>query len=287
MIKISGGHNLWWSAHIDLQKKPCDSRFDILFNHTSVQSMSFQQAADYTAKLIANKFNNLFVAMSGGLDSAFVAEVLYRNNIPFTPIIGIIASNDDGANCDYFRAMFWCEERNIKPMVIKYTPDDPRLIKQIMLVYNKLKQISDGGAIQLALNEQVKLLNGHLITGNPTIANRTIGNEYFNSIGSMFDTDWISFYCDIFNTNDQTTCFFFYTPELVLGFAKEIDTTVNESVAKTKLYNIPYCIKTLPDSNALLQDTLDKLYHLYQVDIYSEIPTKVWNKEDLIKELVK
>jgi hypothetical protein len=286
MINFSGGHNNWWTIKIQMQETPLNSQFDMTFNHDSVQHMTFQNAADYTAQLINKKYNNLYVAMSGGLDSEFVAEVLYRNNIPFTPIIARVLPASNNINYDYFYAMYWCEQKNIKPLVVTYTQDDPRLIKQCVKLLSKLKKFSNN-ILLMDVIEQVEKNNGQIIIGDPTLPRGTEGYEYHNSIGEVFDTDWIGHFCEMFDLdNKHPGGFFAYTPELLLAFAKELDITANESVAKTKLYGVPYRPKTF-SITTLSQKIVDNMSHLYVLNEYSTIPSKFWKKQELIDLLVK
>lgn len=285
MINFSGGHNHWWSAHIELLNNKV-SLFDIKFNHSTIKSITFQDACDHAAKLLDKKYNKLYLAMSGGLDSSFVAEVLYRNNISFTPIIARILSTDDNPNYDYFYAMHWCEQHNIQPMVISYEVDDQRLITQTIKLFKKINHFTNGIVI-LDLLEQVEKLNGNLIVGDPVLPKGTTGTEYHNPIGSDFDTDWYAYLVEIFGKKDtHPGGFFFYTPEILHGVADEIDISLNESAAKTKLYNIPYRPKTWPVP-AISQATLDKLCHLYSVTNEFGICNKIWNKKELIDQLIK
>lgn len=281
MIEIQGGYKQWWSATID------NNVFDHKFNHTQVQSLSFQEAADYTAQLIAKHHNNLFVAMSGGLDSSFVAEVFYRNQIPFTPIIGYLESADVTANCDYFHAMFWCEQKNIKPLLINYQVDDSRLIKQYVDMIKKVNTVVDGIVIPLELLSEVNKIGGHLVIGDPMIPRLTEGNNYYDPIGPVFDSPWFAIATELFDsTHKHPGGFFFYTPELLLAMAKELDLTANESVAKTKLFNIPYRTKSYPSFDWISKSSKDKLFYMYNLTD-NEIPTKQWLKDELIKELSK
>jgi hypothetical protein len=280
MIKISGGHDQWWSATLDQTSLKHD------FNHTQVQHLTFQESADYTAHLISRKYNNLFIAMSGGLDSSFVAEVFYRNQIPFTPIIGYLSSDEQTANCDYFYAMHWCQHKNIVPIVIDYKIDDPRLIKQYVNMAKKAGLVAIGSCIPLALADEVNLHNGHLIIGDPMIPHLTEGNNYFNPIGSIFDSPWYAIVVELLYPNQEHPGgFFFYTPEILLAQAQEIDLTLNESVAKTKLYNIPYRPKTYPDFDCISKSTADKLSYYYKLNHVT--PGECWDKKDLIQKLVK
>jgi hypothetical protein len=287
MINFSGGHNNWWTINIYPQKKPLPSLFDMTFNHDSVQHMTFQDAADSTAQLIGKYYNNLYLAMSGGLDSEFVAEVLYRNNIPFTPIIAAVeAVPNTYINYDYFRAIHWCEQKKIKPVVIFYTQDDPRLVKQCLKLLNKVKDYTPNIAL-LDLIDQVEQLNGQIIIGDPTLPRGTEGYEYHDPIGPIFDTDFLGHFCEIFDSdNRHPGGFFAYTPELLLAFARELDITLNESAAKTKLYGVPYRPKTF-SVESISQKILDNMYYLYNLEQYSEMPSKYWKKQELIDLLVK
>jgi hypothetical protein len=286
MINFTGGHNNWWAANINLPDNSVNYSFDIAFNHTEVKNMQFQTAADYTAQLIGKKYNNIYLAMSGGLDSAFVAEVLHRNNIPFTPIIARLMPEDGTCNYDYFYAMYWCEQKSITPKVVTYKQNDPCVIKASMKLLKKIKHFSVGVVI-LDLLEKVEEVNGNLIVGDPVIPRGTNGLEYYNPIGEEFDTDWFAYFVEIFGREKaHPGGFFFYTPELLLAYAQEINLVDNESVAKTKLYNIPYRPKTFP-VEFVTQKMLNKLCYLEIPHNSANIKNKSWKKQELIDLLVK
>jgi hypothetical protein len=91
--------------------------FDVYFKPYAFKKMSLWDASTYTAKLIAEKYENLFVSLSGGYDSEFVLKVCIENKIPVTPIIVIM----DGGEEETSLALNFCKVNNIEPIVVRPT----------------------------------------------------------------------------------------------------------------------------------------------------------------------
>ena len=123
MTWMHGGHNNWFS--INLESSP----FRLKFNtRASKLYTDFDKAADNTAQLLQQSWGekNLYLALSGGIDSELVANTLLRNKIKFTPIILKI---DEINALETWYAEYWCKQNNIQPVILQYTIDD--LIQKI------------------------------------------------------------------------------------------------------------------------------------------------------------
>ena len=77
----------WIKPKYPSSKDNLTRQFEVEWNINNVQKMSFADASDYTALQIASKYPELYLSLSGGMDSIYVASVLHRNRIPFIPII--------------------------------------------------------------------------------------------------------------------------------------------------------------------------------------------------------
>lgn len=219
------GHNNWY----EIKDKP----FVLEFNPYTFTPMSFVDAADYTAKLIAKKFDNIYIGLSGGLDSEYVASVFLKNNIKFTPIIWRDLYNKES---DY--ALYFCRTHKLTPVIIEKDLLDPSVYSMLTLAAKKFNSIDAIAAMNVLMIRIVEKTNGHFLmsTGMPIIA----GDEYPKVLNSN-KTEFMKceFYAELEGSNHPGS-FFCYTPELLYAYTKAIDNTVPVQEAKCKLYNIPF-----------------------------------------------
>lgn len=280
-ITISAGHRDWYSVTLTPLQHPETSAVSMSFHHTEVNSdLTFQSAADYTSKLIADRCPNLYLAMSGGLDSEFVAEVLYRNGISFTPIVALTPDNVE-PHC----ALHWCKLHNLDPVIITFTENDPRLIRQFRLIAKELKQASGLTNIVAYLAEYVSQLGGQLLVGDSPFGGPT--DSYYQPSGEIFEIDWYSFIVEFMQPNTHPGAFFQYTPELFLAKAKSLNISISESAGKAELYEIPFKPK---DPNPALPISLavsKQLAEFAGIGMYSFFPPLTWHRDELIKLLSK
>lgn len=286
LITTQGGHKNWWCASLDPSKNLPVLSID--FNATNIQHMTYQAAADYSALLMATRYENLWLAMSGGLDSEFIAEVLYRNSIPFTPVIATCPSSQ---NFDYFAAMHWCQSHNLDWVEIKFELDDPRLIGNLVKMIKVYRSWAPGAAINMSIADYVEGQGGQMLTGDPQLVDWQWGDftgDYWQASGDMFDVRWLELLVNFRQSERHPGAFYFYTPELVSAYIREFDTTVNANVAKNRLYKVvPYKVKTYP-FEAVSTGTLDKLQKMYNwQEIQSHRPTVSWHKQELYNLLHK
>ena len=281
MNSVSGGNNNWWTWNLEVKPFPEESVFRVDLCPTEpVRQMSFQDAADYTAELIAQKFKNLHVAMGGGLDSEFVATVLLRNNIPFVPVVGYIKNSK---NVDFHYALEWCHQHSLTPKLIEFELDDPRLVKQAMAVASTYHLERSRLYIALAIIDYISSVGGHALTGDPSIGYTDTDENFYNGIGDTFEIWPVELMPTAFNPS-HPGAFFFYTPELVLAQATELDTTLNDSRSRSKLYQIPFKPKTWPPL-ALSDSTRLKIKQQFNIHKYSNPKHYSWAKQDLIRLL--
>lgn len=71
---------------------------------------------DEIAQELYETYGNIYVGVSGGIDSEWVAKCFLRQKIPFTPII---YEADDLNAMDTWWAHKWCDDNAVTPVIIK------------------------------------------------------------------------------------------------------------------------------------------------------------------------
>lgn len=266
------GLNNWYSINYKPDQRNSDIDFSVAFHLTHPATlMSFRDASDYTAKCIKENYSNIWLAMSGGMDSEVVANALHRNSVPFTPVILKEKTRE------HWWALRWCDERGIKPVIIE--PDN------IMMAYmiRKAKELDlrlSPWPFLLWLKDYVEQQGGVLITGEADLHYDT--EEYYEAHGAngWFEIWNWALYTDIEEPGKHPGSFFMYTPEMMLSIVSNSDMSLNTEAAKAQLYNIPFRIKT---HGVDLGKTLPEQFHKTGRGEGSRRCT--WTKEELIKIL--
>lgn len=126
--------------------------------------LSVEQASDNNAMDIYETYGKqgpLFVAMSGGIDSEWVAKTLHRNKIPFTPII---YQCQDLHSLDTWWAYKWCRENGYEP--VQYTDLIGEFADRIIRVAREnCTRLTGGPAAILPCREYAESRGGFLLTG--------------------------------------------------------------------------------------------------------------------------
>lgn len=201
-------------------------------------------AVKNVAEDIHANYKNLYVSMSGGIDSESVAKAFYENNIPFKPIIFEVS---DLLELDTWWAYKWCKERNIEPVVITAPLDE--WMKRIISVSKRYcGRFGQGNATMEYLYDYVIANNGNLVTGGGFI-------EYFpdENIDYMYkryqdsalhDSDGNMKQGYIFHEPDIIQAigypempfnFLSWTPEIVLSYIYHRDMTLDSAANKAKI----------------------------------------------------
>lgn len=225
------GHNNWYTIH--------DDPFRIDFRPYNFKPMSFDDAADYTAKLIAEKYNNIYIGLSGGLDSEYVANVFMRNRIPFTPIIW---RDPYSKESDF--ALYYCKQHQLNPLVIEKDLLDPVVFNSLKKAAKQYNSSDIVAAINVIILKTVEKANGHFLmsTGMPITAGETYP-ELIDTNHTEFMKN--EFYAELKGLNHPGS-FFCYTLELLYAYTSFLDYSLPVQEAKCKLYHISFRPKLKP-----------------------------------------
>ena len=253
---ITCGHKDWIQCNPSITEQ-----FSMAFTPANaVLQAGFHQAADYTATLINARYENIYLCLSGGIDSEYVATVLLRNKIPFVPVI----LDADFTRTEVQYAYKFCSVHNITPQVIDYTGPNghQRLLKELAALAFQLQVPMDMGLVP---NLVAKLLpDANILTGygDPFAVNTTtaIGNSI-----EFYDHDYY-----LHLSGNHPGAFFSYTPELLCSMVAEMDTTKSIQDAKEQLYSIGWRPKAEPFFYELYQTPETKLI----VDLIKQTQSK-------------
>ncbi len=225
------GHNDWYTLQ--------DNPFSINFKPYNFKKMSFDDAADYTAKLISEKYNNIYIGLSGGLDSEYVANVFLRNKISFTPIIW---KDPYSKESDF--ALYYCRKNNLKPFIIEKDLLDSVVYTSAKKAAKQFNSSDIVAAINVIIMKTVEKNNGYFLmsTGMPITAGETYPAPIDCNHTEFMKNE---FYPELKELNHPGS-FFCYTPELLHSYTKSLDYSLPIQEAKSKLYCIPFRPKIKP-----------------------------------------
>jgi hypothetical protein len=228
---------------------------------------SFEAAATATAKDIASKYDNLYLGISGGADSESVADALYNNNIPFTPIIiewdGLGTLSVDQSNMENQYAYFWCKRRNITPYILKLNKSifaDGSYANVLETSRPRLQY----AATMLYVSREVERLGGNLLTGNQL---EFCPDEQFTRLDGIPENyrGFILSECDFYLETDKQDRhpwgFYYWSPEMMAATVKYWPTDVPMTEAKAALYGTPYRPK------------------IFNNEFIRNIPTYMWTRK--------
>ena len=196
------------------------------------REMSFQDAADFTAKRIYENHGKIYVALSGGADSDFVVRVFHRNKIPFEVII--VKTSGNFKELQY--AFRTCKELDITPIVIEL--DDAKYLK--IYYENVIKKLLGYGLYAIpsvVACEYARDNDGVLVIGEHMIEGEKPDSDGVVRIRPAMN-EWDS-YNEAIVGEEYNIPFFLYTLELTYAMLESIyDDKEPVDVWKCNLYGV-------------------------------------------------
>jgi hypothetical protein len=219
----TAGHNGWFRVSLD-------STLDIeILKSAQSLHINFDDAGDQAVTLIADAWAHkpLHLALSGGLDSEFIADRLVKNKIDFVPVILKIGQLNE---FETWYAEYWCYKNNKVPVILNLSVSEfesawerfgPQLAE--LRNYNLVPQC--------ILYDYANQHNAHLIYGAGDMQFDVNSQDQFY----LHSFDLIS---DIASVGEHPTSFYMYTPELLLSYLTGYDLELSENYNKINAYGI-------------------------------------------------
>lgn len=111
----------WIRANIEEKIQNKKAPLKITYNPTPFKILKFHDAMTYTMELITKTFPEpYYVALSGGMDSEFIAKTFLRNKIPFKAVI--VLFRDNSMEASY--AFQFCKNYNIGPVIVLLSDEE-------------------------------------------------------------------------------------------------------------------------------------------------------------------
>lgn len=215
--------NNWINSNIKDKVVDKESLFKVKIKPYRFIPNNFSEAVT-EAILDIKKYDNLYLGLSGGIDSEFIARSFIKDKVAFTPIIGVSTFNKNEVKYAYAI----CKELNIKPIIIYINEQEI-----LECFYNKIIKIFNGNGIHTIVNvilsNYVIKKKGIFVSGHNIIGGNK-NNKSFAGIGEF------EFYSDLIFNDTFELPFFFYTPYLTFEMVKAIGYQ-NELNTKYSLYS--------------------------------------------------
>lgn len=238
-------------------------KFILKTNMFLFKKMLFFDACDFVAKDISEKYDNLYVALSGGMDSEYVVRCFHRNKLSFTPII--VKCKGSEIETNYAERI--CEELNLTPKIL-YASD-----KDILEIYDNICQtgiIGDLSILRTIASKYVHDNGGTIITGHTILGDTgTNHNEYVNE--GLFDLKDHDSLLDAMNMPNNIA-FFLYHPSIVYSIVEMSKSNLSWNQYKMKMYELPFREKRVIEYSAGITSILHRLkirYNLKEIQSYS------------------
>jgi hypothetical protein len=241
----------------------------------------FDVAGDEVANLIADQWGHkpLYLTMSGGLDSEFVADRLIKNKIEFTPVIVKLEQLN---SLETWYAEYWCYKNNKTPVVIDFTLDQyTDAMKKFAPQCAELKNFNL--ALQIIVYDYVNQHQGHLIY--------CAGDMQFDiNSKDLFYLHSFDLISSIASVGQHPTSFYMHTPELLLSYISGYNIVLSENYNKINAYGISPRPK-IPYQQLLADDPrwFELKHHLsteFGVPVETQHkPCHLGTREQIIKKL--
>lgn len=227
-----------------LPKRKFKENLKVNFSQKADKIMPFDVACDKAAQELYANHKNLFVALSGGCDSENVANVFYRNRIPFTPVILIynhVVHRDQ--KLESWFAFQWCKKHSIEPLIV-YSNDFVGS-QQEKLQFLDLKPRLVYGALTTLLlidyfkDKDVNLVTGYQLEYYPDYEQMTYLEPQLGSyVGFVLEeTDW---YLETLCPNRHPWGLHYWNPEVLAAFVNQWDTNLNMQENKAQIYQVAH-----------------------------------------------
>ena len=230
--------NNWLTFDFDgLPKRQKHEVLNLHFNERAVEVLPLDEAAVKTAQDIGARYNNIYIAMSGGADSEYVAKAFKIAGVPFTAITMTCMKYSFLGEWYVDR---WCEQNGVELVKVETHPE--QLLEYSRQNLLRIKGISWFGVTVNIIADKVEELGGVMVTGaapsyhpDPKLGIDKAEQGFADSFrGFMFDES--DFYIELVNPGKHPWSFFYWSPEMLASFVSAWDTTQTGEENKARIY---------------------------------------------------
>lgn len=212
-----------------------------IIDHAKPTSTDFHKQIDLAMCHMANAFHKkpIFLGLSGGLDSEYIANVLTRNKIPFSQIC---LKFDDYNKEEIKWAELWCKKT--RNTLITVTVSPAKFIQYAVNNYHKEYLTNNIGCyVNMFLADYVeKKYNGVLLTGDGdpggTWGYNKTGSTINKNLEQTFNYWDVDFILQMTRNGKHPRSAFSYFPDTVHSYMYCLDDQEEEQQAKSKLFDI-------------------------------------------------
>jgi len=199
---------------------------------SNIRSMTKQEAINHTVDEIIKDGRDLYVTLSGGIDSEFAATCLLNRGIKFTPVLV-----DYGFNLlELWYAYYWCYRNKISPMVINIHRE------QVIKIFSKVMENNCGtsflSGVDYTIMAKIPKENSKIVTGCGEPFSRINGiiDDLSTTTSNQLDIESYDF--TFYRRGYDSAPFILYTPELFSNFIKELDYSKPVQIAMCEYYGV-------------------------------------------------
>jgi hypothetical protein len=207
--------NNWLKSNIRDRLINKDISLEITLKKIQYDRISFEEASKKVVEKILNKYNNIYIPYSGGMDSEYVFNCFLGHDVK--TIIVDTPVNREESKFAFKR----CNEVGITPIVIEKT--EKELIDiYFNQIYKKIKGPGFNATFALVAGQYAEEKQGNVV----------IAEHGYNGFN-----EW-DFYNDALIDEKNSIYFFLYDPEIFYSMKQEY-IGEDDQIFKKRLYNIP------------------------------------------------
>ena len=271
--------------------------FAVQFNERADRVYPLNEIAQQTAREIHSLYPNIYVAMSGGCDSEYVAKSFKAAGVPFKAIMMTCKS--------YFKigewyADKWCKENEVE--LIKFEVDPFDLLDHGKRVIGKVKGSCWFGATVDLVAKEIESRGGYMVHGaypmywpDPKMQPEKASKEFKDSFRGFMIGE-AEFYIELMNPGKHPWAFFFWSPEMLASAIADWDTSQPMEENKWRMFNLlprpklnggegfvqNYIAKTIPAYNEIFKWTQAHVPLQWSNRDFTPLP----DKEEFLKLLL-
>ena len=218
--------NNWLTCNLKERFTNFNADFLVIMKPQPFKYISFEKASIQAAKKIVTKNENVYLSLSGGLDSEYILVLFHELKIPIKPIIIVCPANE----METSYAFHMCKKLNIEPIVINIT-NDIYIQVYVKEIANRINGFGWNVVPIIFASKYANDRGGSLITGE-----HVIDDEPLITKVSMCEWD---FYPETLYPERQSYGLLTYTPEITYAIVNAYDGN-NVQEFKSNLFNLNF-----------------------------------------------